>query len=187
MSAPLVGSGCCVTCPPLSSGSGGQGPPGPVGPAGPAGTPGIDGVDAFTLTTAQFVQPAVSDFVTVSVENSMWIASGQIVYVQNGGYYSVVSAPSSVSVTLFNLGYTGNAAPTSIIAATSKMSPGGLIGPTGATGPAGSGSIFFNSGDPNGVVTATRPAMTYGPTGEVWIKTDATESNTGWVNIIAAP
>jgi len=185
MSAALVGSGCCTTCPPQSSGGGGG--PGPKGDKGDKGDPGIDGIDAFTLTTAQFVQPATLDSVTVAVENSMWVAMGQIVFVQNGGFYSVVSAPNSVSVTLVNLGYTGNAAPTSLIASGSKVSPGGLIGPTGDTGPAGAGNLFFQSGDPNGVVTATRPAMTYGPTGEVWIKTDAGSSNTGWVNIIAAP
>lgn len=187
MSAPLpIGVGaCCSTCPPLSSGSGGQGPPGPTGPTGPAGAAGIDGIDSFTLTTAQFTQPAALGFVSVSVENSMWISPGQIVYIQNGGYYSVSSVPTSLTATLVNLDYAGNAAPTSLIAASSKVSPAGLVGPTGATGPSGDLSVFFNAGDPNGVVTATRPALCYTPGLGLWMKTGAGTTNTGWDQVIA--
>ena len=41
------------------------------------------------------------------------------------------------------------------------------------------------SGDPNGVVTATRPAILYTDAGGLWVKTGVGSSNTGWINLIA--
>ena len=63
--------------------------PGPIGVPGQNGQDGTNGTDAFTLTTALFVQPAVSGNVTVPVLNSTWIGLLQEVFVENGGYYSV--------------------------------------------------------------------------------------------------
>lgn len=181
MSAFLPDSGCC----PPSSVSGGQGPPGPVGPTGPAGATGIDGIDAFSFTTGDFTQPAVSGNVTVSVANSMWMAPGQIVFMTGGGYYSVSSVPNSFSVQLMNLGYPGNAAPGSTVANGTKVCPAGVRGATGADGPAGSLSVFFNAGDPNGVITATRPALCYTPALGLWMKTGSGTNNTGWEQALA--
>lgn len=99
--------------------------PGPQGVPGVNGNNGTNGVDAFTLTTAAFVQPAIGSNVTVSVLDSTWIGLGQILFLENGGSYSVSSIPTAVSVQLNNLGYTGNAAPATNIPSSSKVSPGG--------------------------------------------------------------
>ena len=40
--------------------------------------------------------------------------------------------------------------------------------------------VFFVTGDPNGVQTATRPAVAYDATGAFWEKTGAGTNNTGW-------
>jgi hypothetical protein len=44
--------------------------------------------------------------------------------------------------------------------------------------------IYWISGDPNGVQSATRPAMAYSVTGSVWIKTGSGTNNTGWELIV---
>jgi hypothetical protein len=56
-------------------------------------------------------------------------------------------------------------------------------GSVGASGAAAVGVTIYAiaSGDPNGVVTATRPAILYSDLGAVWIKTGVGSSNTGWV------
>jgi len=95
---------------------------------------GDDGENATTFTTALFVQPAVSANVTVAVLDSGWFVVGQKVFVEVGGYYDVVSKPTALSVILTNLGYTGNAAPTTNIPSGSQISPGGIKGTDGASG-----------------------------------------------------
>lgn len=57
-------------------------------------------------------------------------------------------------------------------------------GSTGG-GSGGSGSVYFGTGDPNGVVTAVRPAVYYTAAGGLWFKTNATNDNTGWTEILA--
>ena len=52
-------------------------------------------------------------------------------FVENGGYYSVAAVPTPVSVTLTNLGYTGNAAPAANVPSSSKVSPAGIKGADG--------------------------------------------------------
>ena len=56
----------------------------------------------------------------------------------------------------------------------------------GGGGGGGSTEVFFGSGDPNGVQTATRPAIFYSADGALWTKTNAGSNNTGWVTIVAA-
>lgn len=128
-------SSCCSESTPCDSGI--PGPIGPVGPTGPAGANGLDGTNAYTLTSASFVQPAASGSVVVSVGSGLWAAVGQILYVSTAGYYQV-SARTATTMTLVNLDYDGNAAPTTVIALASQVSPAGLIGADGLlTGPAG--------------------------------------------------
>lgn len=120
---------CCVPCPdiPITQ------VPGPAGADGAPGTDGTDGSNAFTDTTAGFTMPAVSANVTVAVADTGWMSVGQVVFVENAGYFTVNSVLSAVSVSLTNLGYDGNAAPASLIASSQHVSPGGLVGPEGAT------------------------------------------------------
>lgn len=91
-------------------------------------------MNAYTTTTAQFTMPAVSSNVSVSVVVSTWASVGQVVFVKNAGYFTVNSIPDSTHLSLNNLGYSGNAAPATVIATSQTVSPGGLIGATGASG-----------------------------------------------------
>lgn len=108
--------------------------PGPAGVNGQPGADGTNGVDAFTTLTASFIQPSSSGNVTVSVVDSTWVAVGQILFIATAGYYQVASIPDGVSIELTNLGYTGNAAPTTVITSTQKVSPGGIKGTDGSSG-----------------------------------------------------
>lgn len=130
MSQALVQSAdCCSPCPdiPITQ------VPGPPGDDGTDGTDGAAASNAFTETTDSFTMPAVSGNVTVDVLDSTWMAVGQIVFVENAGYFTVNAVPDAVSVSLTNLGYDGNAAPTTIIPASQKVSPGGKKGTDGST------------------------------------------------------
>lgn len=123
-------SDCCETC-------GGQVPvliPGSPGATGAAGTNGIDGIDAVTHLTSGFTMPAVSGNVTVQVADSLWMVAGQKIFIAGAGYFDFVSSTSSTNATFTNLGYTGNAAPGTAIAALGKVSPGGVKGADGADG-----------------------------------------------------
>ncbi len=122
---------CCSPCPevPITQ------IPGPAGEDGENGTNGTDGINAFTLTTAGFTMPNVEALVTVDVEDSTWMAVGQVIFVENAGYFRVDSLPDGTSVSLLNLGYTGNVAPATIVATAQAVSPGGLKGVDGTTPP----------------------------------------------------
>lgn len=116
---------------------GAQGTPGSVGPAGPAGPA------SYTLTTASYVQPAVNANVTVTVENTAWMALSQTIFVGKsgptapGGYYEVVSITNATQVVLKNLGYSINSLPTNTLAAGILVTSAGIKGDTGATGTQG--------------------------------------------------
>ena len=103
-------------------------PPGPQGPKGDTGVglPGADGVDAFSILAAAFAQPGSSGDVTITINSSEWLAIGQNVYLENGGYYRVIALPSTTSAVLRNLGVSTNAAALSVIPAGSKLSAAGV-------------------------------------------------------------
>lgn len=48
-------------------------------------------------------------------------------------------------------------------------------------------SYFGTDADPNGIVTATRPASYYDGAGNWWNKVNTGSNNTGWQQMIAAP
>lgn len=104
------------------------------------GPAGLDGQNAYTVTTANFVQPNVGANVTVNVSalgqsSGLWGQTGQVIFIEGGGYYEVVSATTTTMV-VENLGYTGNAAPAATVSFPAGVSPAGLQGPS-VTGPAG--------------------------------------------------
>lgn len=150
--------------------AGTAGSPGPTGPTGTAGSPGNP---AYTTTTAGFTQPAVSSTVSVSVASTGWMVVGAVVYVATAGYFSVSSITSGTVVVLTNLGYTGNAAPTTVIASGVGVGAGGLDGaqgPTGATGPTGPTGPTGTAGSPGptgptGLTGSPGPTGPIGPTG----------------------
>src|SRR5437773_12424063 len=65
------------------------------------------------------------------------MATGQVLFVTTGGFYSVSSITDATTVVLTNLGYTGNASSGTVVASNKTVSAGGLIGLTGATGATG--------------------------------------------------
>jgi hypothetical protein len=113
---------------------------------------GIDGKNIWTVTTAQFTQPNVGNTVTISVSSTLQLSNqgfgiGQVLFIENGGYYEVTAVPSLTTITVENLGYTGNAAPAATVASGSKVSPGGLVGPAGASGSNGTNgtTLLYNN------------------------------------------
>lgn len=128
---------------------------------------GTSGKNAFTVLTANFTQPAVGANGTASVADSTWAAVGQIIFVAGGGgYYTVVSKPTTTSIELTNLGAAGFSSPGTPIPSASQVSPAGPQGP-GSTQLA-FGNLFTIGGagvlngtetyfDINGVIRAAPP------------------------------
>ena len=113
---------------------------GPQGQPGTNGTNGTDGVSSFTLLTLPFTMPAEGANATATVEDTSWIASGEVLYLQSVGYLEAQTITNATQVVLKNveatatLEYTGNVAPGVIAALGNKLSVGGLQGPAGASG-----------------------------------------------------
>lgn len=114
--------------------------PGPEGPAGSNGTDGTNGYNSFCDVAAPFAQPAVGADVDVTVDDARWMSMGQEVFVENGGYYMVVSVVGNVA-TLKNRGYDANVWVGVIVAAGNLVNPSGEKGETGADG-TGSGDML---------------------------------------------
>ncbi len=119
----------------------------------------VQGTDAFSSTNA-FIQPVIGSNVDVTITtNGGWQQVGQIVYINGGGYYQVISIVPTI-ITIKNLGYVGNTVESTSIPS-STMSPGGLSGPTGLTGAIGATGFQGIQGSP-GITGATGPT---GPQG----------------------
>src|SRR5207245_8810090 len=114
--------------------TGATGATGTNGTNGTNGATGATGTDAYTTTSANYTQPAVSATVSVTVGTTAWMAVGQYPYVNTGGFYTVSSITNASTVVLTNLGYSGNAAPTTVISSPKAVSPGGIQGAAGTNG-----------------------------------------------------
>ena len=95
------------------------------------------GEPSYTTTTASYTQPAYGLTISVTVGSTFWMAVGETVYVQSGGYYYVSSITDATHVVLENAGITGNAAAGSTITSGKLVSPAGPIGPQGVQGQPG--------------------------------------------------
>lgn len=119
------------------------------------------GQGAYTTTTADFVQPIALANVNVQVVTTAWMAATEPVLIPGGGYYRVVSISDPTHAVLQNLGYTGNAAPTSTVSAGAKVAAAGergqagATGATGATGPEGPAGPMGATGPAGGVSGGT--------------------------------
>lgn len=85
--------------------------------------------------------PAAAADVTVSVAVSGWMAEGQAVYVENAGYFTVQSLVSATSVSLRNLGYTGNVAAATVVPTGQNVAPAGIQGTAGSLTGAATGDL----------------------------------------------
>lgn len=138
MQAIISGENCCNTCPDdLITEI-----PGPPGPDCVPCEDGAPGENAYTQLTGEFIMPDYLASGAADVVNSEWMAVGEKVFigVTGGaarGTFEVVSKPDSISVVLKNVddnagAYSDNSPPTTVFAAASVVSPGGLQGQTGA-------------------------------------------------------
>jgi hypothetical protein len=90
-----------------------------------------------TTTSLAFTQPAVNSNVAVTFDSTAGMAAGAVLYIEDGGYYQIVSIADATHATLKNLGYTGNAAPAATVPSGGDVIPGGVQGPAGASGVVG--------------------------------------------------
>lgn len=129
----LVPDPCCSTCEEVTTNI-----PGPQGYPGSDGAPGADGCSPATITTEEFIMPGC-DYpgemqVTVTVGSSDCFCPGQVIYIENAGYFRLISIPSSTELLLENLCLDVNAAEGTPIPATSCVSVGGEPGADGGAG-----------------------------------------------------
>lgn len=168
-------SDCCTPCiEPVSVAI-----PGPQGdPAEPC-EPCIDGVSAFT-TANSFVMPAELANVTVTVVNSDWMTSGQIVWAKGGGaqgFFEVQSKPDSTHVILKNLedtassAYTSNSPPATVFPALTEIVAAGIQGPQGAAAasPAPVDATYITQ-TPNGTLTSEQALNGIAAGGDAYVK-----------------
>lgn len=105
---------------------------------GADGNSGTNGVNAFTSLNAQIaVVPAVGATVTATVQDSSWMVIGEIVIIGQGlgpalvnpgpSTFQITAIPSSGSVTLKYLGYSGDINP----AGGNALDSGCLVSPNG--------------------------------------------------------
>lgn len=100
------------------------------GVEGEPGTDGSNGQSAYTLTTADFVIPAINSNVTISVQNSDWIALGQVVVADGPAHFQVVSLPGSTSIELKFLGYPNDLSAGGTISMGAKIAAAGVLAST---------------------------------------------------------
>lgn len=103
--------------------------PGPTGTTGPGGS---NGINSFTITTATFALPAAMSDVTLLVGSSLWMSSGEPLFVSDGtnqANFKVVSFPSATAVVVQWLNYPGDAATGTMFASNATVTPTGQQGP----------------------------------------------------------
>ena len=154
---------CCGTCDPVVTEV-----PGSPGEAGTSGG------NAYTETTGNFTVPATGNTETILVENSDWMVIGQVVYIEDAGYFEVISKAASTSFVGEYLAYPVN------------TQTGDLIALGAGVSPAGSGSTIVTFGvvDPEGAVASGPGAFYYNTAGaSLWLKVSGV-GNTNWQQLI---
>lgn len=116
---------------------------------------GDAGKNAYSKLSADFTQPAVGATATATLESNGWAVAGEDCFLENGGYYTVMSVdPDGVHLDLKNLGYTANTVPGSVAPTNSKISPTGEKGSTGGGGGGGDMLSTNNLSDVTDVPTS---------------------------------
>jgi len=109
----------------------------PGGLQGATGSGGA-GKNSFTNLATNFTQPSVGSTVSINVgagAGTAWMALGQVIFIQGGGYYTVSSITDATDAVVTNLGYVGNAAVSSTVTSGASISvtPGGIKGLDGVS------------------------------------------------------
>lgn len=124
--------------------------PGLPGDAGAAGTPGSDGQNAYTLVAAPgFTNPAPGASISIPVGNNSFMAIGMPLFIQGGGYYSLVS---KTGLTLITATFTNTGANTPFLAA---VVPAGAIVTGSGNAGASLASITVLTDNTTGTVSNT--------------------------------
>jgi hypothetical protein len=100
---------------------------GKKGDKGDRGEQGIAGQSSYTILAKDFVQPFINSIVMVMVPSTAWMAVGQLLYIEGGGYYKVNDIPKLTIVNLINIDNIDNSKEGIIIKRGSKIVSGGLI------------------------------------------------------------
>lgn len=112
------------------------GPQGPPGPAGPPGPQGVSGASVYSTLAQTFAIPTTVGVAFVVDASSF--ATGQIVYVEAGEYFSVQATDNVANtLTLVNQNLPGGQPPGTVIPIGNTVSGTGPQGPQGPTGPTG--------------------------------------------------
>jgi hypothetical protein len=131
----------------------------PGGFQGPQGTGGA-GLNAFTTLSANFTQPAINANVTVNVGSTAWMASGQGIFIQGGGYYTISSISDVTHAVVTNLGGSANPAAGSTITGSGTQN----VVPAGIPGVAGTSAYTLTTASFNMPATAQSVTVTFAST-----------------------
>lgn len=123
---------CCAPCPDVEVVQ----VPGPEGNDGDNGTNGTNGLSASTVTTADFEVPIIGANVTINVGQSTTFITGENVFVQGAGYFLLVSKPTTTTMILQYLNYTGNTHTGETISSGAGVGPSATQGPNATLLPA---------------------------------------------------
>lgn len=90
---------------------------------------GTAGSNSYTMTNGNFTVPAIGSTATLYVQNASWVIPGQIIYVQNAGYFLVNSVNIGTNTAvLLNQGYAGNSIGGTVVNSGAGVSPAGVQG-----------------------------------------------------------
>lgn len=122
-------------------------------------------LQAYTQTTADFVQPAVSSTVVVRLGSTAWIPVGLLFMVAGGGTYQVMAVPSATQATLKLIGG---------IASTGATVPSGARAAAGFAPTSGSTGVT-DHGDLTGLTSEDGHTQ--------YLRTDGTRELTGNMSV----
>lgn len=145
---------------------------GATGSAGSAGATGPQGVNAYGLTIAPATVAALNQYQITfnpSSNGGSWMATGQMIYIQSSGYYTVTTilSPGAIYIVTDPL-YPANTPSYMLSNSNLRVSPAGVRGETGATGSTGA----------TGATGATGPAGPVTTRSEVYVAPTAIPSQT---------
>jgi hypothetical protein len=106
----------------------------------------LDGTVAAVTTSALFTQPSSAANVAITVTKTSPFTVGAELFIENGGFYEVVSIASATGMTVKNLGYADNASPAATIASGSDIIIAGARGAAGTNGTNGTNGLPWTRG-----------------------------------------